>query len=115
MRIGDYEVAARCFEDVIERYREHAFAHYFLARAYELIGNNAAKVADNMARYEAILARHADWRGHADHFGLTGQPGLRRLRMRIRARARSPCRVRFSADKLVLPGLPISTVCVRRA
>ncbi len=76
MRIGDYEVAARCFEDVIERYREHAFAHYFLAKAYELIGNNAAKVADNMARYEAILARHADWRGHADHFGLTGQPGF---------------------------------------
>jgi len=76
MRIGDYEVAARCFEDVIERYREHAFAHYFLARAYELIGNNAAKVADNMARYEAILARHADWRDHADHFGLTGQPGF---------------------------------------
>jgi len=73
MRIGEYQVAARCFEDVIERYRDHAFAHYFLARAYEKIGGNEAKVAENMARYNAILASHADWRGHADHFGLTGQ------------------------------------------
>ena len=40
MRIGEYRVAARCFEDVIERYREHAFAHYFLAKAYEKIGGN---------------------------------------------------------------------------
>jgi hypothetical protein len=73
MRIGDYGVAARCFEDVIERYRDQAFAHYFLAKAYEKIGANEAKVAENMARYDAILATHEDWRGHADYFGLTGQ------------------------------------------
>ena len=74
MRIGEFQVAARCFEDVIDRYRDHAFAHYFLARAYDKIGGNESKVAENMARYDAILASHADWRGHAEHFGLTGQP-----------------------------------------
>ena len=74
MRVGEYQVAARCFEDVIERYREHAFAHYFLAKSYEKIGGNEKKVAENLARYEAIIARDEDWNGHADYFGLTRQP-----------------------------------------
>lgn len=74
MRIGEYHVAARCFEDVIERYKEHAFAHYFLAKAYEKIGGNEAKVAENMARYEAIVAQSPSWKAHADYFGLTGKP-----------------------------------------
>ena len=74
MRIGDYQVAARCFEDVIERYREHAFAHYFLARAYEKIGGNEYKVRENMRLYNAIIATNGTWKSHADHFGLTGHP-----------------------------------------
>jgi radical SAM superfamily enzyme YgiQ (UPF0313 family) len=74
MRMGDYRVAARCFEDVIERYREHAFAHYFLAKAYEKIGGNEQKVAENLERYDAIVASNDTWRNHVDYFGLTGQP-----------------------------------------
>jgi anaerobic magnesium-protoporphyrin IX monomethyl ester cyclase len=74
MRIGEYEVAARCFEDVIERYREHAFAHYFLAKAYEKIGGNAGKVAENMRLYQSILAKDRTWQSHAEHFGLDANP-----------------------------------------
>jgi anaerobic magnesium-protoporphyrin IX monomethyl ester cyclase len=74
MRIGDYRVAARCFEDVIERYREHAFAHYFLAKAYEKIGGNEEKVEANLALYEAIVAKSPTWQEHADYFGLSGHP-----------------------------------------
>ena len=74
MRMADYRVAARCFEDVIERYREHAFAHYFLAKACDKIGGQEKKVAENMERYEAIIASDDSWRSHADYFGLTGQP-----------------------------------------
>jgi radical SAM superfamily enzyme YgiQ (UPF0313 family) len=73
MRMGEYDVAARCFEDVIERYREHAFAHYFLAKAYEKIGGQDQKVKDNLAAYEAIIAKNETWKTHADYFGLTGQ------------------------------------------
>jgi len=83
MRIGDYQVAARCFEDVIERYREHAFAHYFLAKAYEKIGGNDSKVKENMGRYSAIIAKDDIWKGHADYFGLTG-------RLRPAANAQAP-------------------------
>ena len=76
MRIGDYHVAARCFEDVIDRYREHAFAHYFLAKAYEIIGGNDAKVAENLKRYNSIVAKNDTWRSHAEYFGLTGKPRI---------------------------------------
>jgi hypothetical protein len=74
MRMGDYHVAARCFEDVIERYREHAFAHYFLAKAYEKIGGKDEKVTENLTRFNTIIANSDTWKGHADHFGLTGKP-----------------------------------------
>lgn len=72
MRVGEYQVAARCFEDVIERYREHAFAHYFLAKAYEMIGDNEHRVKENHERYDAIIAENDVWRGHAEYFGLIG-------------------------------------------
>jgi radical SAM superfamily enzyme YgiQ (UPF0313 family) len=74
MRQGGYSVAARCFEDVIERYREHAFAHYFLAGAYEKMGGNDEKVEENLKRYDAIVARNDTWRDHADYFGLMERP-----------------------------------------
>jgi tetratricopeptide (TPR) repeat protein len=74
MRMGDYKVAARCFEDVIERYRDHAFAHYFLAMAYEKIGGNEMKVNENFESYKSIIAKNGVWRSHADHFGLIKRP-----------------------------------------
>ena len=74
MRVGDYAVAARCFEDVIERYKEQAFAHYYLAKAYAMIGGHEAKVAANMERYRAIVASSDSWKEHAAHFGLSDTP-----------------------------------------
>ncbi|MBV8793126.1 MAG: B12-binding domain-containing radical SAM protein [Pseudolabrys sp.] len=73
MRMGEYDVAIRCFEDVIDRYKEHAFAHYFLAQAYAKIGGHEQKVKDNFATYEAIIAKNKTWQGHAAYFGLIGQ------------------------------------------
>ncbi|MBV9260931.1 MAG: radical SAM protein, partial [Pseudolabrys sp.] len=73
MRMGEYDVAIRCFEDVIDRYKEHAFAHYFLAQAYAKIGGHEQKVKDNFATYEAIIAKNETWQGHAAYFGLIGQ------------------------------------------
>jgi radical SAM superfamily enzyme YgiQ (UPF0313 family) len=82
MRVGEYQVAARCFEDVIERYRDHAFAHYFLAKAYEKIGNREKEVKENLARFDVIVSKNDTWRGHAEHFGL-----IRRSRVAAPARA----------------------------
>lgn len=70
-RTRDYRVAARCFDEAIERYREQVFAHYYLAKAHEMIGGHADKVAENMRLFEGIIARNEFWSGHAGCFGLT--------------------------------------------
>lgn len=93
MRVGDYQVAARCFEDVIERYREHAFAHYYLARAYEIIGGCDDKVDDNMRLFEDIVARNESWKDHAEYFGLIG-----------RARIKEPTMVAETAEPALAAG-----------
>jgi radical SAM superfamily enzyme YgiQ (UPF0313 family) len=74
MRMGEYQVAACCFEDVIDRYREHAFAHYFLAKAYGRIGGNEKKVKENLALYNSIVTKNEIWKSHAGYFGLTEHP-----------------------------------------
>jgi hypothetical protein len=72
--MGEYQVAACCFEDVIDRYREHAFAHYFLAKAYGRIGGNEKKVKENLALYNSIVTKNEIWKSHAGYFGLTEHP-----------------------------------------
>ncbi len=74
IRIGQPDVAARCFEDVIERYKQHAFAHYFLAKAYIMMGGHEAKVRENMDAYRAIVANSDTWKEHAAYFGLDDMP-----------------------------------------
>lgn len=70
MAVGDYEVAARCFEDVLDRYQNHAFAHFYLAKAYDALGGQDELVAANMRRFAEIVDADEVWRGHARHFGL---------------------------------------------
>ena len=67
-------MAARCFEDVIERYKQHAFAHYFLAKAYTMMGGHEARVQANMDAYRAIVANSDTWKEHAAYFGLDDMP-----------------------------------------
>ena len=64
-----YKVTARCFEDVIERYRDHALAHYLMAAAYEQIGSNEMKVRENFESYKSIIAKTGVWKSHTDILG----------------------------------------------
>jgi anaerobic magnesium-protoporphyrin IX monomethyl ester cyclase len=69
MQIGDYEVAAKAFADVISRYDNHAFAYYYLSEAYERLGNNdAAKKAKD--KYQKIANKDHFWKDHIEYFGL---------------------------------------------
>jgi radical SAM superfamily enzyme YgiQ (UPF0313 family) len=79
MRLGNYEVAARCFEEVIDRYDEHAFAHYYLAEAYRELGINPQKISDNMERFELLIRQDNDWQEYAQTFGLISSPVPKKL------------------------------------
>ncbi|HEX8988896.1 MAG TPA: radical SAM protein [Rhodocyclaceae bacterium] len=70
MRIGDYKVAANCFEEVVERYGKHAFAHYYLAEAYRALGAEAAIVEANRRQYLELVQGDPEWRSYAEEFGM---------------------------------------------
>lgn len=70
MKMGDYRVAASCFEEVIERYGHHAFGHYFLAQAYRALNADAVLIDENMRTYRDLVRDDPEWRSYAAEFGL---------------------------------------------
>lgn len=70
MRIGDYQTAALCFEDVVTRYDDHAFAYYYLAEAYRALGGRQELVAQHRRRFDELLREDENWRDYAGIFGL---------------------------------------------
>jgi anaerobic magnesium-protoporphyrin IX monomethyl ester cyclase len=67
MRIGNFEVARRTFEELVERHPGQAFAHYFLARCDDLLAGDGSA---SYRRYEQIVAESPVWREAAERFGL---------------------------------------------
>lgn len=69
MKVGDFKIAALCFEDVIIRYPDHAFAHYFFAKAMESMGEKA-KAREFMKEYKKIIVTDPKWKEYAEYFKL---------------------------------------------
>jgi len=67
MKIGDYQTAKRCFEEVLERHPNHPFALYYLSIAQRALG---AEAEHTLRQYEAIIATDVRWRHLAQSFGL---------------------------------------------
>ncbi|SMF96416.1 Radical SAM superfamily enzyme YgiQ, UPF0313 family [Methylomagnum ishizawai] len=68
MSAGDYAVAARCFEDVIQRYGNHAFAYYYLAQAQRAMA--ADDGGDALEHYFHIVETDPTWKSYAQAFDL---------------------------------------------
>lgn len=66
MKIGDYQVAANCFRDVIRRTKNHAFAYYYLAKANEAMYHVPDRA--NRTEYFEIIQKDAVWKEYAQHF-----------------------------------------------
>lgn len=70
MKIGEYQVAARCFQDVIDRYPDQAFAYYFLAKAQEAMNESPDLVELNRNKYIEIIKDDVVWKEYAEYFSL---------------------------------------------
>jgi radical SAM superfamily enzyme YgiQ (UPF0313 family) len=70
LAIGNYDTAIRYFQNVCDKYLDHAFAHYYLARAYALSGRDAALSAHHQEQFDSIVARDSWWRAHCEKHGL---------------------------------------------
>jgi radical SAM superfamily enzyme YgiQ (UPF0313 family) len=71
MRLGDFATAASCFEQIVARFDRHAFAHYFLARAYRNLPGKETSADLEMTKYKEIVAEDETWSTYATHFGLS--------------------------------------------
>ncbi len=67
MKIGDFRIAAVSFEDVVKRYPDHAFGHYYLSQVLEALGE-FKKSKEAMDKYFEILKGDSTWREYAEYF-----------------------------------------------
>src|SRR5574337_19512 len=69
LKAGNYETAAKYFENVVTKYPGHAFGHYGLARAYEGLGY-VERAAESRRRFIGMIACDPWWREQAERYGL---------------------------------------------
>lgn len=67
MRMGKYDLAAQRFKAILSSIPDHAFAHYYLAKCYEIIGGDFDK---EFAAYEKIINESEFWKNYAQYFKL---------------------------------------------
>ncbi len=69
MRIGDLETALIWLNEVVRKYPEHAFAHFYISKAFEGL-NDKNKADKHFKLFEHIVENDDDWRKYAVHFSL---------------------------------------------
>lgn len=69
MRIGDYDAAITRLANVATNHPQHAFAHYYLSKSYENMGDTA-KYQKHRICFNKIIAFDQEWHKYALHFGL---------------------------------------------
>lgn len=58
MKIGEYETAINCFAEVLKRYRNHAFAHYYIGKCLKALGR---EYKECMLKVKRIIKKDAVW------------------------------------------------------
>jgi len=70
MSRGEHEKAAFSFKNVAKKYPEHAFAHYFLAKAYGCMSYDNELVKKHMVAFTRSVENNEMWKKHAIRFKL---------------------------------------------
>jgi len=71
MKVGDWDVAKRCFENVLDRDKNHAFAHWYLGDCLIMLDDKNA-FHHNFAAI-AIMGTDKKWAEYAKLFNIGGQ------------------------------------------
>jgi radical SAM superfamily enzyme YgiQ (UPF0313 family) len=70
VKLGNYATAIKYFTNVCDKYPDHAFAHYFVARTYRLAGTDPVKAAQHYALFEEIISRDSWWAEQTQRYHL---------------------------------------------
>lgn len=70
MKSGDYSIAAKCFQDVINRTTNHAFAYYYLSKAQEAMKEKPEIINFNKNKFYELIKEDDVWKEYAEYFNL---------------------------------------------
>lgn len=70
MRTGNYAKAMKYFRNVAEKYPDHAFSHYYLAKALEGMGTQAELAAEHLRKFRELAQANESWNKYSKHYGL---------------------------------------------
>jgi radical SAM superfamily enzyme YgiQ (UPF0313 family) len=77
MKIGRYDVPMNYLKNVVNKYPDHAFGHYFLSKCYRETGLEA-QAEEHFGRYLDICERDPWWSGMAEKYGVPCKDGRSR-------------------------------------
>ena len=67
---GDYKTAILYFEHVTNKYPDHAFGHYYLAKSYEKLDDYRDKAKFYSDKFYEIINISNEWKEYAEYFKL---------------------------------------------
>lgn len=68
MRTGNYDKAALYFENIVNKYPDHAFGHYALAQAYKKKLEDKELINYHIIQFEALINKNEEWLEYAKYF-----------------------------------------------
>jgi len=71
LKAGNFQRASVYFKNIVEKYPGHAFAHLFLAKAYEGLMMGKDLIDYQYHRFQEIIKTDATWNRYANHFAST--------------------------------------------
>jgi radical SAM superfamily enzyme YgiQ (UPF0313 family) len=68
LTIGDYNKSSLYFQNIVQTYPEHAFAHYYLAKSYEGLKKNDEIINHHRSKFIELINTNSTWRKYAKIF-----------------------------------------------
>lgn len=70
LTIGDYKKASSYFQNIAKTYPDHAFAHYYLVKALEGLGDNDGTIKQHRDKFKELINTSSIWAKYAKIFKL---------------------------------------------
>lgn len=67
---GEYKKASSYFQNIARTYPDHAFAHYYLAKALDGLGENGETITRHRDKFEELIHTNSMWAKYANFFNL---------------------------------------------
>lgn len=75
---GHYDRARDQFERIAEKYPDHAFAHYFLAKTMERQKSKDSNTINfHYDQFQVIMQKDEKWREYAQYFNIKTEPTVK--------------------------------------